>query len=187
MGLWSPSCTEIFERVGVVIAGLLSMRTAMPTVDVTPPPSARGDRLRIGMLSELYHFYMNPIMRLRGKGLEISNLPALPPEDSAAELLARFRPMWHRRRSRATGSGKALRRVVLALLSPRVAVIGVWQLVHRDGGRAHLATASAIAASHAALRRALPRPEGCGLTLLNSSGRCCLQLLAALHHRRARA
>ena len=102
----------------------------MRSTEVVAPNGAteRATRLRIGILSELYHFYMNPIMRLRGRGLEARTLPALPPEDSAAELLARFRPMWQSSRPLATGNGTALRRVVVRLLAPRVFLVGAWQL-----------------------------------------------------------
>ena len=87
----------------------------------------QGRRLSIPVLSELFHTWMRPIMRTEGT-LDAS-LPQLPPEDSATELLAKFRPLWKNVSEDATGDGKTLRRVVLRLLSPRFPLLALWQLI----------------------------------------------------------
>jgi hypothetical protein len=86
----------------------------------------RGHRLRISVISELYHTWMNPVMRAEGY-LDASSLPLLPPEDSAAELLGRFRRLWTG--SLATGDGRTVRRVVVRLLLPRFGLIGLWNVL----------------------------------------------------------
>ena len=68
----------------------------------------QGRRLRIPVLSELFHHWMSAVMRAEGT-LDASSLPQLPPEDSAAELLAKFRPLWADASVHATGDGKATR------------------------------------------------------------------------------
>ena len=67
-----------------------------PVVDAEAPEAGPMRPLRISLLSELFHFYLNPLMRTRGKAAAAGTLPALPPEDSAAPLLARFQPIWSR-------------------------------------------------------------------------------------------
>ena len=84
-------------------------------------------RLRIHPLSELWHFWMSPVMRARGT-LTAATLPLLPPDDSAEELLARFRALWAPASAQANGDGRALRRVIMRLLSPRFPLLGLWQL-----------------------------------------------------------
>ena len=104
-------------RIRHVISSCFHMCRTMPIV-----------RLRIGVLSELYHFWMSPIMRRRGK-IEADTLPALPPEDSAAEMLEAFRLRWALRAANADGSGRALRQTIIGLLSPRFYLIGLWNLI----------------------------------------------------------
>ena len=88
----------------------------------------RGHRLHISVISELYHVWMNPVMRAGGS-LDASSLPLLPPEDSAAELLDRFRPLWTGSLRQAKGDGRTLRRVVVRLLLPRFGLIGLWNIL----------------------------------------------------------
>ena len=88
----------------------------------------QGKRLAIGLLSEMWHFWMNPVMRLEGR-VEASELPLLPPEDSAADLLDSFRALWAGARAKATGDGRALRRVTVRLLLPRFALLGLWNVL----------------------------------------------------------
>ena len=88
----------------------------------------RGHRLHISVLSELYHTWMNPVMRAEGC-LDASSLPLLPLEDSAAELLDRFRQLWSGSLGQATGDGRTLRRVVVRLLLPRFGLVGLWNIL----------------------------------------------------------
>ena len=88
----------------------------------------RGHRLRISVISELYHTWMNPVMRAGGC-LDASSLPLLPPEDSAAELLDRFLRLWTSSLGQATGDGRTVRRVVVRLLLPRFGLVGLWNVL----------------------------------------------------------
>ena len=88
----------------------------------------RGHRLRISVISELYHTWMNPVMRAEGC-LDASSLPLLPPEDSATELLTRFRRLWTSSLGQATGDGRTVRRVVVRLLLPRFGLVGLWNVL----------------------------------------------------------
>jgi len=88
----------------------------------------RQDRLRIGLLSELWHFWMSPIMRKKGN-LQSSALPRLPLADSADSLIGHFWLLWADKVALANGNGRTLRRVVIRLLLPRFALIGLWQVL----------------------------------------------------------
>ena len=88
----------------------------------------RGHRLQISLISELYHTWMTAVMRAEGS-LDASSLPLLPPEDSAAFLLDRFRKLWMGRMGQATGDGRTLRRVVYRLLQPRFGLVGLWNVL----------------------------------------------------------
>ena len=88
----------------------------------------RGHRLRISVISELYHTWMNPVMRAEGC-LDASSLPLLPPEDSAAELLGCFRQLWTGSLGQATGDGRTVRRAVVRLLLPRFGLVGLWNIL----------------------------------------------------------
>ena len=88
----------------------------------------RGHRLRISVISELYHTWMNAVMRAEGS-LDASSLPLLPQEDSAAFLLDRFRKLWMGSLGQATGDGRTVRRVVVRLLQPRFGLIGLWNVL----------------------------------------------------------
>ena len=86
---------------------------------------AADGRLRIGLLSEVFQFWMSPVMRLRGQ-VTADSLPRLPPEDSAAELLDSFERLWGERSHRADGRGATVREVVIRLLTPRFQLITLW-------------------------------------------------------------
>ena len=88
----------------------------------------RGHRLRISVISELYHTWMNAVMRAEGS-LDASSLPLLPQEDSAAFLLDRFRKLWMGSLGQATGDGRTVRRVVVRLLQPRFGLVGLWNVL----------------------------------------------------------
>ena len=88
----------------------------------------RGHRLRISVISELYHTWMNAVMRAEGS-LDANSLPLLPQEDSAAFLLDRFRKLWMGSLGQATGDGRTVRRVVVRLLQPRFGLIGLWNVL----------------------------------------------------------
>ena len=88
----------------------------------------RGHRLQISVISELYHTWMNAVMRAEGS-LDANSLPLLPQEDSAAFLLDRFRKLWMGSLGQATGDGRTVRRVVVRLLQPRFGLIGLWNVL----------------------------------------------------------
>ena len=88
--------------------------------DESLPP--RLPRLKIGLLSEIWHFWMTPVMNLKGRVTE-ANLPQLPVEDSAPELLQRFEALWaerHQSGKAPNGTGRALNATCSRLLYPRL-------------------------------------------------------------------
>ena len=88
----------------------------------------RLPRLKIGLLSEIIHRWMGPVMALKGR-ITLENLPQLPIEDSAPQLLERFNTLWDAEQPHATGDGVALRRTILKLVAPRFQLIALWQLL----------------------------------------------------------
>ena len=86
-------------------------------------------RLKIGLLSEIWHFWMTPVMRLKGR-VTADTLPQLPPEDSAPELLERFEVLWAKRHQikAPTGDGRALGVTCSKLLYPRFQFSGLWNV-----------------------------------------------------------
>ena len=97
----------------------------MPTAEkekatATEPPT----HVRIGLLSEVFHCYMDPIMAARGNITE-KTLPKLPYEDSAVELLSKFRTLWEARKNQGRGREK-LYWTVSRLLFPRFPLAGAW-------------------------------------------------------------
>ena len=108
-------------------AAIMAMPPPLATTASATQPSAAGlpSSLQISLPSEIFHCWMDPVMASRGK-ISVESLPRLPPEDSAAPLLARFRAIWERRRTRAKGDGRALHWTMLRLLSPRLPLVGLW-------------------------------------------------------------
>ena len=102
----------------------------MAVVKVAVEPEITLPRLRIGIISEVWHCWMTPVMNLRGN-ISTCNLPKLPPEDSAPELLARFEELWarHQKRKTVTGTGQVLQATCLHLLFPRFQLAGLWNVV----------------------------------------------------------
>lgn len=130
-------------------------------------PAAMGDkdlpprlpRLKIGLLSEIWHFWMTPVMRLRGR-VTAATLPELPPEDSAPELLQRFEVLWaerHQSGKAPTGNGRALNDTCSRLLYPRFQLSGLWNVLDAT---ANFAQPFIVAALVKNLRLALPGTLG---------------------------
>ena len=97
-----------------------------PSLALEPPRAAT--RLRIGYLSEVLQLWMSPVMRLCGR-VSLDDLPELPAEDSAAELLDAFESLWAQQQCRSSTAGRGVRRAIVRLLTPRLQLIAAWGVI----------------------------------------------------------
>ena len=101
---WEGALVPAAPKLAAFPQPLTQAGHRLPATPPAPPPRRAVDMpvvaiqaretmppLRITLLTELFHAYMNPIMRTRGRAVAAGRLPVLPPEDSAAPLLARFK------------------------------------------------------------------------------------------------
>ena len=118
---------RIYEEraAGNVSLVLLIIMAAAPLPPQLP-------RLKIGLLSEIWHPWMTPASDAAERGrVSAATLPRLPPEDSAPELLEQFELLWAKRHQvkAPSGDGKALGVTCSKLLYPRFQLSGLWNVL----------------------------------------------------------